>query len=180
MAYQHTNRKGVTYHLHRRERNGKTRYVFTRKPGEGALDAIPDGYEVRESVNGQVSLAKSTPRWITTAEEATVRRLLPEACRLEIKGRQIIVFEPVNGASSLQGLPPWHRSAMAEALAKRARFEPVLKFDLLDEDERTFDVTRWRYSGDGGWTYPLETGALPELVQTFLPHIGKQSFFDLH
>lgn len=102
MAFQHTNRRGVTYHLHRRERNGKTRYVFTRKPGEGALDAIPDGYEVRESVNGQVSLAKSTPRWITTAEEATIRRVLPVACRLEIKGRQIIVFEPVNGASSLQ------------------------------------------------------------------------------
>ena len=178
MAYQHTNRKGVTYHLHRRERNGKTRYVFARKPGEGAIEAIPDGYEVRESVNGQVSLAKATERLIRAAEEATVRESLPASCRLEIKGCRIVVFEPANGAGA-PAADPWLQRALAAHIAKNARYEPVMKFELINKKERTFEVTRWRYSGEGGWMYPLETGALATLAQKFLPHIGKQSFFDL-
>lgn len=178
MAYQHTNRKGVTYHLHRRERNGKTRYVFARKPGEGAIEAIPEGYEVRESVNGQVSIAKATERLITAAEEATVRKSLPESCRLEIKGQQIIIFEPANGAGA-PAANPWLQRRMAAHMAKNARYEPVMKFDLLDENKRTFEITRWHYSGEGGWMYPLQTGPLAKLAREFLPHIGKQSFYDL-
>jgi hypothetical protein len=178
VAYQHTNRKGATYYLHRRERNGKARYVFARKLGDGAIEAIPQGYEVRESVNGQVSLAKVTERQIIPAEEATVRKLLPETCRLELKGRQIIVFEPANGAGGSAG-DPWLQRAMAAHLAKNARYEPVMKFELLDRDERTFEVARWHYSGEEGWTHPLETGPLVTLAEEFLPHIGKQSFYDL-
>lgn len=158
MAYQHTNRKGVTYHLHRRERSGKTRYVFTGEPGEGAIEAVPTGYAVRESIHGQVSLAKATKRLITTAEETTVRNFLPALCRLEVKGREVIVFEPTTG---------------------NARYESVMRFRLLNPDGRTFEVTRRRYSGEGGWTYPLESGTLATLAREFLPHIGKQSFFDL-
>ncbi len=178
MAYQHSNRKGVTYYLHQRERNGKTRYVFTRQLGEGALEAIPEGYEVRESVNGQVSLARATERLVRAAEEDAVRGFLPDGCQLEIKGREVIVFEPANGA----GIPapnPWLQRAMAAHLAKSARYEPVMKFELLDDDKRTFEVSRWRYSGEGGWTYPLATGPLAKLARKFLPHIGKQSFYNL-
>ncbi len=178
MAYQHTNRKGFTYHLHRRERNGKTRYVFTREPGEGAVEAIPEGYEVRESVNGQVSLAKATKRLITVAEEAIAREFLPESCRVEVKGKKIIVFEPANGMGA-PAADPWLRRAIAAHLAKKARFEPVMMFELLDEDVRSFEVTRWHFFGTGGWTYPLATGALATLAREFLPHIGKQSFFEL-
>lgn len=178
VAYQHTNRKGVTYHLHRRQRNSKTRYVFARQPGEGAIEAVPEGYEIRESVNGTVSLAKATERLITAAEEDTVRKLMPAACRLEIKGKQIIVYEPASGGGTAAA-DPWVQRAIAAHLAKNATYEPVMKFELLDEKERTFEVTRWRYSGEGGWTYPLETGALATLTREFLPHIGKQSFYDL-
>lgn len=55
MAFQHTNKKGQTYHLHGKQvtlQNGRQQqiYYFAReeKP-EGGLSAIPDGYRIEEN-----------------------------------------------------------------------------------------------------------------------------------
>jgi len=57
MAFTFTNSKGKTYILHGRSRitsTGKktTIYFFGKEEKEGALGAIPDGYEVSETKNG--------------------------------------------------------------------------------------------------------------------------------
>jgi hypothetical protein len=52
MAYQHTNTRGVVYYLHARTagKNGTTKlYFFAKEVKEGAVDALPEGYEVIES-----------------------------------------------------------------------------------------------------------------------------------
>ena len=55
MAYQHTNSKGETYNLHKREitlkGSGKkqTIYFFGREVQDGAIDGVPSGYLVVES-----------------------------------------------------------------------------------------------------------------------------------
>jgi hypothetical protein len=64
MAYSFTNSKDKTYYLHCREtvlKNGNTRslYFFAKEPKEGAIDAVPEGYEVSESKNGLPVLKKS-------------------------------------------------------------------------------------------------------------------------
>lgn len=64
MAYEYTNSKDVTYILHNREttlKNGRTQtiYFFAKTEKEGALDAVPEGYEVKESRNGLPVLKKS-------------------------------------------------------------------------------------------------------------------------
>ncbi len=53
-AYSYTNSKGQTYYLHTRDvtlRNGRvqTIYFFAREIKEGALEAVPEGYEVIET-----------------------------------------------------------------------------------------------------------------------------------
>lgn len=63
MAYSHTNSKGKTYILHSREtelKNGNTQtiYFFKSEQADGALDAVPDGYEVSETKNGMLVLKK--------------------------------------------------------------------------------------------------------------------------
>ena len=181
MAYAHTNRKGVTYYLHRRERKGRPRYVFCRAPGEGAVDVIPEGYEVRESMNGQVSLAKARPRLITPAEEAVVRRALPAQCRLEVKGRLITIYEPNSGPAELmQTADPWLRRALSKHIERFTRFEPVMRLRLEDDELRLFEVTRMHFSGEGGWTYPLGMGSIDEMSRKFVPHVGRDSFFELY
>ena len=57
MAFSFTNSRGSSYILHARtttSKNGNTQtiYFFSREAKEGALDSVPDGYEVSESKNG--------------------------------------------------------------------------------------------------------------------------------
>lgn len=65
MAYSHTNSKGVTYYLHRKEvvlRGGKkqTIYYFAKDERPEAIDALPEGYTVVENVrNGFLTLKRT-------------------------------------------------------------------------------------------------------------------------
>lgn len=57
MAFSFTNSRGNSYILHARTtvlKNGNTQtiYFFAREAKEGALDGVPEGYEVSESKNG--------------------------------------------------------------------------------------------------------------------------------
>jgi len=57
MAFQYKNSKGQTYFLHAKVRklaSGKEQklFFFSKTVKEGALDALPAGYEVTESGNG--------------------------------------------------------------------------------------------------------------------------------
>lgn len=57
MAFSYKNSKGNSYVLHRKVttlKNGRQQAIhfFAREEKEGALDAVPDGYEVMESKNG--------------------------------------------------------------------------------------------------------------------------------
>ena len=53
-AFSYTNKKGQTYYLHTRDvtlKNGRvqTIYFFARDVRDGALEAVPAGYEVMET-----------------------------------------------------------------------------------------------------------------------------------
>ena len=54
MAYAHTNSKGTTYYLHS---NGKM-FFFSKEVKDGALDAVPAGYNVVEMKTGMLVLKK--------------------------------------------------------------------------------------------------------------------------
>jgi len=64
MAYSHTNSKGTTYYLHS---NGKM-FFFSKEIKEGALDAVPAGYNVVEMKTGMLVLKKVQPAEATPAE----------------------------------------------------------------------------------------------------------------
>jgi hypothetical protein len=64
MAYAHTNSRGNTYYLHKRDttlKNGRqqTIYFFAKEVKDGALDEVPAGYQVAESRNGLPVLKKA-------------------------------------------------------------------------------------------------------------------------
>jgi hypothetical protein len=63
MAFTFTNRKGITYTLHRTEatlQNGQRRtlYYFAREVKPNAIDAVPAGYVVTEGPSGLPVLKK--------------------------------------------------------------------------------------------------------------------------
>jgi len=99
MAWTYTNRKGVCYHLYQSaDKQGKVRYACKRLATDEALDALPDGFEVNETPNGQVSVRRIQPQRITDEELATVRHAADAAglgpvAMVERKGRAIVVHQ---------------------------------------------------------------------------------------
>lgn len=187
MAFTYTNRKGVTYYLRAHEtKTGKTRYTFAKTPGANAADQLPDGYEVRENVNGQVSVAKARPRVITEAEEAGLRAIVEELnpeCRVEVKGRTLTVFESTTSLGEIGALlqimaPGMDVSAALARIGGKAHYEPALRFELVDEDDRLFEASRMMHIGDADW-WSLAQGPLFEAARELVPHIGQESFFEL-
>jgi len=100
MSITHTNRKDVTFYLCRGvTKTGKPRYFFAREPDKGEpVEAIPEGYEVVESVNGVVSLAKARPALIRPEERALVQAAVAlhpkwRNYRVDVKDERIVVNE---------------------------------------------------------------------------------------
>lgn len=194
MPYGYTNRKGVTYYLHRSpRRTGETRLVMKRVLGKGALDAVPEGHEVVESVNGQVSVREIPRRAISEIEEAAVSASLKrhgrQEYRFEIKGRRIVICEPNADADEharrLSELaPPEEREAtereLRESMRRRMSYSPVLRLSLADGKKRTFDIERMCYrSFVDGWLYVLGPMPLAAALDESVPRLGRDSFFEM-
>lgn len=59
MAITHTSRTGKNYYLHTGpKRGGGVQFSFSTKSDGNLADRLPDGFEVYESVNGQVYLRR--------------------------------------------------------------------------------------------------------------------------
>jgi hypothetical protein len=184
---------GKTYYLHQgRTKTGKPRYFAARTVREGALTAMPEGYELTESINGVVSVRRVTaavPK-IPDADLALARAELARHPHLrrhrieEVKG-EIVVHEPL-GSMSLDamgemaralGLSPAQMEARLGASSAQTRYDPVMKF--VPAEPGQYAVHRMTYRGDGGWSWPLAFGPLKKLVKKYLKHVGTEEFFEL-
>jgi hypothetical protein len=194
MPVTYTNRKGKTYILCKgTTKTGKPRYYFSPDPKGEIMDHIPEGYEIRENVNGQVSLAKIRPALITQAERAAVERAIakhPKArnYRLDVKQKHIIVYENIGPDMEdlfeiFQEIIPISRSRAEELRGQQeqfSEFSPVLRFILADPQQRTFRVERMTYSGMGGWRRLYSySGDIKELAPKLIPRLGTDRFFEL-
>ena len=194
MQVTYTNRKGVQYVLCRgRTKTGRTHYYFAREPKGEPVEEIPEGYVVRENVNGQVSLAKEREPKILSKERSAVEAAIskhPKArnYRVDVKDKWIVVYERVGPdlddlAPLLRALGPIaasRKEALQETLDKGARFTPVMRFTLLDKDDRTFQTERWCYLGSiDDWIDIGPTGPLRPLAKEFIPLLGSDRLFDV-
>ena len=187
----HRNRRGQTYYLHAgTTKTGAPRYFFAKTIGEGALAAMPAGYEVAESINGVVTIRRATESIVPEADVQLVREALAKLPHLsrhtvERKGDAIIVYEPEGGLSggdlgAIARELGVYRSRL-EAFAERhpTRYTPVMKFEPeLQGKPRDYAAFRMTYRGHGGWML-LSAGQLGPLTRKLLPHIGRESFFEL-
>lgn len=184
--FTYTNRKGNSYYLRSvPTKRGKTRYVFSREAGPGTLDDVPPEFIVHESVNGVVSLVRKEGRPIRDDEVEAVRSVLAAESRLaryavEERKDAIWVFEPL-------GPSPEEVAKMFRIPVERAQREPVtgpytpiFRFVLFDPRARTFCAQRMCFlGGDEHWMGLHQAAAIAKLARTFLPHLGRESFFEL-
>jgi hypothetical protein len=195
MQIRHTNYRGQTFYLCGGvTKTGKPRFYFAREPKGEPVETIPDGYEITESVNGVVSLAKIKPILILPEELETVKRAVAahkkaHNYRVAIKGTSIVVYEregadPDEVAQYMArsiGLPLRDVARrMRETFDKHARFAPVLRFTLLDAENRTFATQRWSWRGGiDDWIETAVYGPLAKCVSRTVPKLDSDAFFDL-
>jgi hypothetical protein len=195
MAVQHTNRKDQVYYLHEgKTKTGKPKYYFSMKTDSKLLEAIPHGYEVYENANGQVFLIKEQPKVITDAERLLIERYLggikgDKSYRLDVRGAVITVHESNQNTGILRGMfeelsiyrPRQTTEDEVFNLVERATtYSPVMRFTLEDAENRLFSVQRYCFRGSvDDW---IEIGGaqhLDAIVEQFIPHLGRESFFEL-
>jgi hypothetical protein len=183
MPVTHVNRKGDTYYLHTgKTRTGKPRYWFSKSTEGELVGSIPEGYEVYENPDAQVFLRKIVPQLVTLAEIAVVegglKRFAPgQNCLVDVQGEHIVVYHAERVALNLE------RFGFGELPPSWRNYMKVLRFTLVDEQDRTFRVQRWCFRGSIDrwidlWASKSE-GKLPDLVKKFCRHIGQESFYEL-
>ena len=205
--FSYTNRHGTTYYLHTlRRADGRICHVM-RIRAEGAAMRLPRGFEVRENVHGQVAVRRIRPRQLTRLEDQLLRtamkNLRPFAYVLDIDGRAATVYASAEDRKCfLESLDVEFADGFADALtralakryspelvamfrarrkeqnARRPRYYPLLRFVLVEKRMRRFAVERVCFSGESSWIR-LEEMPLSEAVTKYLPHLGRDSFFDL-
>jgi hypothetical protein len=186
MPVIHVNRAEDTYYLHSgTTKTGKTRYWFSMSQEGELVDSVPEGYEIYENPTNQVFLRKIKPQVILPLEVATVeaglKRYAPEQnCLVDVQGEHIVIYHADRidyGNFGIFGFKPLP--------VRYSRYEKVMRFTLINQKTRAFRVERWCFRGSiddwiGLYLMSKDCESLSDLVQKFAPHLGQESFFELH
>lgn len=181
----YTNSKGQVYFF--REVTGRrgTQIVCSQKKSSNDLAAIPETHEIVESPNGQVSCRKKMQRDLLPEEITLARNLVTELAGpkrvlfTEVKKKTLIIhFKETSREERMIKHIPFHRVADISFLAAHTPFEPMLKLTLSDKASRTFAAFRMCWMGEPDWMF-LEENSLTALLKKYVPHSGKESFYEL-
>lgn len=193
---KYTNRKGVVYHLvEGTSKTGKPRYQFTRQVGGKAVDAIPEGFEIAESVNGVVSLTKIRPSAFAPEEIEVVRKTLASHPRGSLwkvvdKRDRIAVYE--RSGTSIEEIVASvgnrrdfsarrvreNAAAIAKVIDQSAQYHETLRFMMVNPLNRTFVAERYYYTGMGGWMMISAPGPIKKLAEQLIPKLGTDAWFE--
>jgi len=196
----HTNRKGVTYQLCRTaDAKGRPRYVFARESVGEPVEAIPEGFAVRESVNGVVSLVRERPSQIRPEElrvvvSAVNRHPKGNNYRVDVKGKRIVVYERLgpdaDELAEIFGEEGLWTSRLSDRwptqLDARAQFQPIMRFTLTDRSKeadtsREFYAERWCFRGSvDDWIDVYHYGPIEDLAGELIPVLGTDEIFELY
>jgi hypothetical protein len=194
MPVTYTNWRGVTYYLCRGvTKTSKPRYYFAREPKGDPVEQVPEGWKISESVNGAVSLVKDRPTQIRPEEVAAVEAAVqrhPRSYnyRVAVKDNRIEIYERVGpdldefvtGLGKVGLLVPGRAEWVRELLEDRARFAPVLRFILVDAEQRAFCTERWCYLGSiDDWIDVGPMGPLERLARQWIPKLGTDALFEV-
>lgn len=193
-AYQHINRMGDVYLLQSKPgKDGKPRYSFTRKITGTPVEHLPEGYEHREHPeSGQVTLRKIQPSAIRPGEKLLLEQAIRKHTEgilfiVDVEKRSLVVYTAEADFDVRIGAlrffaPVDHATAqsMKARMIANAHYQKMMRFTLVDAEQRRFDIERWCFMGSiDDWHFIEGNASLPELARKYVKHLGKESFFEL-
>jgi YHS domain-containing protein len=190
MAIQHTSRTGKTYYLCiGPKRGGGVQYYFSTKPAGALAEHLPEGFEVHESIHGQVFLRRKQPRLIWDEEIACIEDRLRQQrgntlYEVEVRGETFTIFESQDHfgaiAAHFGGFPLRDPSKQDELRRQFASYQPVMRFILVDAAKRQFAPERYCFRGSVEDWIPIgPPDSIQKLAAKYLKHLGQESFFEL-
>lgn len=191
MAVEYINRKSQKYYLHESTtKTGKPKYYFAMKSEGNLVETIPDGFEIYENPNAQVFLQKIQPKIITEGEAAIVELGIQKFsdlkyCKIDIKKNIITIYTPDQNPDKLLDIyslsPSRNDIDIEAAVNSMLTYSPMLRFILIDKEKRIFTIERFCFlSSIDDWMEIGRSGDLSKLVKEYVPHLGKESFYELH
>lgn len=129
------------------------------------------------------------PQEVASVEAALDRHPKGRDYRVTVQKNQIVIYKrlgpDVETLSKIFGefspLPSdIVKRRVQEQLDKMARFSPIMRFILVDPEERNYKAERWSYFGDiDDWIDTGESGKLDKLARRLIPKLGTDDFFEL-
>jgi hypothetical protein len=175
MPYAHTNRRGVTLYLHADSGYGDA-FVFRERIGEGALDALPEGFEVYEDPNGRVRLVLEADGLVTDGHAQVVRSALQSTpyaeYYVEVVEDEIVILQPDWTRAELArflGRPPG--SLSVDEIRDNTHYAPIMCLEPTLDIDGHFALMRMEFGPIPGWSAPLLEGPLEELAAQLEPHL---------
>lgn len=199
MAIIYTNYKGQIYYLCQVViKSGKLRYYFANEPNENLSSAIPEGYEIQESINGMVSLIKIRPKLFSAEELAaidTALNALPKRVhyRKMLKAKELLFYERL-GPKMIQleekligdfGIEKLPKEALFQKMEQEAhlyyQFAPVLRITITDSEKRLFSAERMPFlNSRDNWLLIASDQSMERLATKLIPLLGTDLFFELY
>lgn len=155
------------------------------------MNALPKGYEAYENFeNSQVYCRKAKPKLITELEVARVEKTLQNLSgvsmyKVDVKKDEIIIYLPRQNLEDLDdtfgrmGLN--FKQNRDDFFSKVVDYSPEFKFLLVDKEKRIFQASRYCYLGRvDDWIGLGSPDILEKLLEFYLPHFGKDSYFELY
>lgn len=179
MPFKYVNFRGEEYFLYsRKTKKGNIAYHFSKKEdGPNAMDEIPSGYEAYENPNGRVFLRKKQEQLIRSDELAIIEKGIKKYSdikdfKLDVKKNIVTVY--ISEHDFEDNIFPM------SVINTVNHYDGVLRFVLTDKEDRTFQVDRFCYLGSiDDWIDLDESDDLESLVKEYVPHLGKESFYEL-
>jgi hypothetical protein len=187
MPITHTSRTGKTYYLHiGPKRGGGTQHYVSTKPDGPLADRLPEGFEIHETVNGQVHLRRRQPKLIHDEEVDCIRRGLPRPglghhYKIEVRGEILTVHESAKDLGYLREFMPHLSLSDLDSIgARTAHYQAVLRFILVDAERRVFAPERYCFRGSvEDWISIGPSGSIEKLAARYLKHLGRDSMYEL-
>ena len=191
MPVEHINRKGQKYYLHQGvTKTGKPKYFFSMKNEGNLVEKIPDGFQIYENPNAQVFLQRIQPKIITDDEIAIVEKGMKKFSslqyyRIDVKKNIIYVYTPDQNVTYLSELyssfPQAKATDVKDAVTRSISYSSMLRFVLYDEHKRIFITERFCFLGSiDDWIEIGKSDTLQKLVEKYVKHLEKDSFYELH
>jgi len=193
MSLEYTNRRGTRYFVFQGEtKTGKPKYYASRKPESDKgvrIDALPDDFEIFEHPESTVvTIRKRKPTRVLPEERDLVHQTALEqsACSTVltvIEGDRIVVYTPQESSmlsSAFSERFGIFSSRIADVVTRSAGFSGELRFKLVDAEFRVWQTERYCYRGSiDRWIEIGRRDFLDSLAEKYVPHLGRESFFEL-